>query len=60
MFFEMLGDITAQYLTYSLVSTVFVMRNINGVGIASTWATTEYPILAKKAIEFIYEIIGGI
>ena len=41
-------------------STVFVMQNINGVGIASTWATTEYPVLAKKAIEFIYEIIGGI
>lgn len=41
-------------------STVFVMQNINGVGIASTWATTEYPILAKKVIEFIYEIIGGI
>ena len=41
-------------------STVFVVQNINGVGIASTCATTEYPILAKKAIEFIYEIIGGI
>ena len=41
-------------------STVFVMQNVNGVGITSTWATTEYPILAKKAIEFIYEIIGGI
>lgn len=41
-------------------STVFAMQNINGVGIASTWATTEYPILVKKAVEIIYEIIGGI
>ncbi len=23
-------------------------------------ATTEYPILVKKAVEIIYEIIGGI
>lgn len=41
-------------------STVFAMQNINGVSITSTWATIEYPILEKKAIEIIYEIIGGI
>lgn len=41
-------------------STVFAMQNINGISITSTWATTEYPILVRKAVEIIYEIIGGI
>ncbi len=40
--------------------TIFAMQNINGIGITSTWATTEYPILVKKAVEIIYEIVGGI
>ena len=41
-------------------STVFAIQNINGISITSTWATTEYPILVKKAAEIIYVIIGGI
>lgn len=41
-------------------STVFAMQNINGVSVMSTWANIEYPILSKKLVEIIYEIIGGI
>ncbi len=38
----------------------FSMQNLMGIGIQSTWATTEYPILFKKAVQIIYELIGGL
>lgn len=32
-------------------ATVFVVQNLQGVGLTSTWATTEYPILFKKVLK---------
>lgn len=38
--------------------TVFAVQNMQGVGIASTWATTEYPILVKKGAEIVWTLLG--
>lgn len=37
---------------------VFAVQNMQGVGIGSTWATTEYPILLKKGSEIIWVLLG--
>ena len=38
---------------------VYVVQNLEGMGINNIWATVEYPILINKSAKIIYIILGG-
>ena len=40
--------------------TVFSVQNVNGVFMQGAWATVEFPILAQKFVNIVWEIIGGL